>query len=100
VQNGGRILLLIMLVAVVLAFRRSLAGALGDLAGAEPSTSRPPRRGAAGGADGEAPERFEGLPAMDDQMIEDVREYAAENPHRVAEVIQSWVYEPERHTGR
>jgi flagellar biosynthesis/type III secretory pathway M-ring protein FliF/YscJ len=33
-------------------------------------------------------------------MIEDVREYAAENPERVAEVVQSWLYEPERAGGR
>ena len=37
---------------------------------------------------------------MTDQMIDDVREYASENPQRVAEVIQSWIHEPERSAGR
>ena len=46
-----------------------------------------------GGAAGEEEERFEGMPMMTDRMLEDVQEYAAENPDRVAEVIQSWLYE-------
>ena len=68
---------------------------------AAPSRSRRPEGDAsAAGTGEEPPERFEGLPELDDQMIEDVREYAAENPRRVAEVIQSWVYKPERNAGR
>jgi flagellar M-ring protein FliF len=103
-QNGGRILLVIMFVGVVLAFRRSLAGALGELGGQAGGggTGRAYRGvGAGDAADEDAiPERFDGLPEMNDQMIEDVREYTAENPRRVAEVIQSWVYEPDRGAGR
>ena len=53
-----------------------------------------------GGSDEQSPERFEGMPPMNDQMIDDVREYAGENPERVAEVVQSWVYEPENSGGR
>ncbi len=104
--NVGRILLVVLLAVVVLTFRRNLAGALGDLSslGARGSDAAGQPGGAAlaggGTADVEIPERFEGLPDMNDQMIDDVREYAAENPQRVAEVIQSWVYEPERSTGR
>jgi len=103
-QNSGRILLVILMASLVLTFRRNLAGALGDLAnlgagggGSESTATMAPK---AAGGDEEAPERFEGLPALNDQMIDDVREYAAENPERVAEVIQSWVYEPESSGGR
>ena len=98
-QNLGRIILVVMLAVVVVAFRRSLAGALGDLADA--GASRTARAGAAADpADEAEAERFNGLPNLNDQMIEDVREYAAENPERVAEVVQSWVYEPERSGSR
>ena len=101
--NVGRILLVILMAALVLTFRRNLAGALGDLAnqgvGGGGVNTTPTSAGTAGG-DEEAPERFEGLPPLNDQMIDDVREYAAENPERVAEVIQSWVYEPDNSGGR
>lgn len=91
-QNGGRILLAIMLVSLVLVFRNNLAATLGEL------TSRPERAdaGAPTSADGEPVERFDGLPPLTDQMMEDVRDYAAEHPERVAEVVQSWLQEPER----
>ena len=39
------------------------------------------------------PEHFEGIPEMDDRIIGDIKEYASENPERVAEVIQSWIRE-------
>jgi flagellar M-ring protein FliF len=101
-RHGGRILLVVMLAALVIAFRRSLGGALGDLAGLGPTAGGATGGGAAAGAGGPdaETERFEGLPDMNDQMIEDVREYAAENPQRVAEVVQSWVYEPDKSVGR
>jgi len=97
-QNLGRILLVALLVVLVVTFRRSLQGTLGDLSGHR-GGAKPGRPAAAGGAPGQPaaePERFEGLPPLTDQMIEDVREYAAENPARVADVVQSWLYEPER----
>ena len=96
-RHGGRVLLMILLASMVLVFRRNLSGVLADLGslGREADGGAEARRGAADG-DEEPVERFEGLPEMTDQMIEDVREYAAENPQRVAEVVQSWLYEPER----
>ncbi len=101
-RYGGRGLLVIMLVGLVLAFRRNLSAALGEFA--RPATAGADAAGRAGGsdADGEGAEgeRFSGMPELTDQMIEDVREYAAENPERVAEVVQSWLYEPERAGGR
>lgn len=102
-EHGGRGLLLVLLASLVMVFRKNLSGVLQDLGNTlQPATAG---AGAGGGsvatgrsggtADGEQ-ERFEGLPPMTDQMIEDVREYAAENPERVAEVVQSWIHEPER----
>lgn len=95
-QHAGRLVLTVILVALVVIFRRNLSGALGDLAAgrhAEPGA-------AAAAATAEEAERFDGLPLMTDQMLEDVREYAAEHPDRVAEVVQSWLHEPERSSSR
>jgi hypothetical protein len=33
---------------------------------------------------------------MDDQMIGDIRDYASDNPDRVADVVQSWIHEMEK----
>jgi hypothetical protein len=30
---------------------------------------------------------------MDDQVINDIQDYASENPDRVADVVQSWIHE-------
>ncbi len=38
-------------------------------------------------------EHFEGIPDMDDQVIDDIKDYASENPDRVADVVQSWIHE-------
>ena len=83
-QHGGRILLLILLVSLMLIFRNNLAAMLGEL------TRRSERvvGGAMTTADGEPVERFDGMPPLTDQMMEDVRDYAAEHPERVAEVVQ------------
>lgn len=102
-EYGGRGLLLIMLGSMALVFRRNLADLIDDLgrliSGGGPQGEAGSSARTGGGrssTSAEAGERFEGLPEMTDQMIEDVREYAAENPARVAEVVQSWLYEPER----
>jgi flagellar biosynthesis/type III secretory pathway M-ring protein FliF/YscJ len=102
-EYGGRGLLLIMLGSMALVFRRNLADLIDDLgkmiSGGGPEVDANATGRAGGGRSSntdEAGERFEGLPEMTNQMIEDVREYAAENPARVAEVVQSWLYEPER----
>jgi len=95
-EYGGKVVLVIILGVLVMTFRKSLSGALSDIIS---SSSSNPELAAVAGAGGAATEddteRFDGLPEMTDQMIEDVREYAAENPERVAEVVQSWMYEPE-----
>ncbi len=94
-KNGGRLLLGLLLLILVLMFRRTLAGALGDVTAAA-SSGRVAADAAAGATPGEEGERFDGMPILTDQMAEDVREYAAEHPERVAEVVQSWLHEPER----
>jgi flagellar M-ring protein FliF len=101
-RYGGRALLVILLAGLVIAFRRNLAAALGDLSRADAGggTARGATAAGSEASDEEEAERFSGMPELTDQMIEDVREYAAENPERVAEVVQSWLYEPERAGGR
>ncbi|MEZ4388764.1 MAG: flagellar basal-body MS-ring/collar protein FliF [Candidatus Krumholzibacteriia bacterium] len=99
-RYGGRGMLLIMLGVMALVFRRNLGNLLGDLGSVlqpgQAVTEEGTRSRKTSAKPNESDERFEGLPEMTDQMIEDVREYAAENPARVAEVVQSWLYEPER----
>jgi flagellar biosynthesis/type III secretory pathway M-ring protein FliF/YscJ len=41
----------------------------------------------------EEQEHFDGIPELNDQVMGDIRDYAADNPDRVAEVIQSWIRE-------
>ena len=94
-KNGGRLLLGLLLVVLVLMFRRNLAAALGEVANTAVA-GRAAASGESGVAPGEEGERFDGMPVLTDQMAEDVRDYAAEHPERVAEVVQSWLHEPER----
>jgi flagellar M-ring protein FliF len=94
-RHSGRIVLGIMLVILVLVFRRNLAGALGELTAPAPH-GQALGAGATTAEAAEEVERFEGLPPLTDQMMEDIRDYAAEHPERVAEVVQSWMQEPER----
>ncbi len=101
-QYGGRGLLILLLVGMLLMFKKNLSQAL-EAVFRPGGLSAGRTGGATAGSDGAAGapgDRFDGLPDMTDQMIEDVREYASENPQRVAEVIQSWIHEPERSAGR
>ena len=95
-------LLILLLVGMLLMFKKNLGQAMEAVFRPGGYTAAGPARATTGGGgDGTTiPERFEGLPDMTDQMIDDVREYASENPQRVAEVIQSWIHEPERSAGR
>jgi flagellar M-ring protein FliF len=99
-QYGGKGLLILLLVGMLLMFKKNLSQAMEAVFRPGGLTSGGPASPATGGAPGTPQERFEGLPDMTDQMIDDVREYASENPQRVAEVIQSWIHEPERSAGR
>ncbi len=99
-QYGGKVVLLLILGVLLLSFRKNLSQVVSEvfpsIGGQEPGT-------AAGGEvsqegvsdDSEEGERFEGMPELDDTMINDIRDYADENPNRVAEVVQSWVSDVE-----
>ncbi len=89
-QYGGKVVLLIAFLAILLTLKKNLGSLLTGVGGDAVAT--------AGGASGpaavaEEPEHFDGIPEMDDQVIGDIQEYAADNPDRVAEVIQSWIRE-------
>ncbi len=94
-QYGGRAVLVILLAVMVLVFKKNLTQAVDSVF--RPVTTARGGQVADKTVEGE---RFEGFPEMTDQMIDDVREYASENPDRVAEVIQSWLHEPERSGSR
>ena len=90
-QNGGRLLLVIVLVALAVSLRRNIAqliGAAGPAAGGRRIFGR--------GTPNAAAARFDGLPDLSNKMIEDVQEYATENPERIAEFVQSWIYEEDQ----
>ncbi len=90
-QYGGKIVLVILMGIMALALRRNLAAILagGTGGGSQPTAGR----GAVSsrGTGGE-PLHFDGIPEMNDQVIGDIQDFAAENPERVAEVIQSWIH--------
>jgi flagellar biosynthesis/type III secretory pathway M-ring protein FliF/YscJ len=88
-QYGGRVLLFILAGILLFNLKRNLGRLVGE--GFPAATGRSTRTGAGGRA---------GLamgPAQDGgrSMEEDVKEYAAENPERVAEVLQTWLSEEE-----
>jgi flagellar biosynthesis/type III secretory pathway M-ring protein FliF/YscJ len=41
-------------------------------------------------------DQFDGTPDMDEEMMGDIRDYASDNPERVADVVQSWIHEMEQ----
>ncbi len=85
-QYGGKAFLFLMFGIVLLGLRKGLTGLLDmDI----PQTrSRIPSA-----VDRKDTEHFEGIPDMDDQVINDIKDYASENPDRVADVVQSWIHE-------
>ncbi len=96
-ELGGRVLLVIAGLVMFLALRRNLGRLLADGGGA-------PRRaavagagaGAAGAAGGPLPSiRDAGAPDSAERMISEVKDYAAENPEAMAELVQAWMSERE-----
>lgn len=88
-QYGGKAFLFVMFGILLLSLRRGIGGLL---AGTGLDSSR--RRGATAPYQDEQ-EHFDGIPNMDDQVIGDIRDYASDNPERVADVVQSWIHEME-----
>lgn len=98
-EYGGKVLLVIILAVMALSLRRSLGKMVAGSAGAGGQPAAAVGRAAPGARMTTAPEEdvehFDGIPEMNDQVVGDIRDYAAENPDRVAEVIQSWIREIE-----
>jgi flagellar M-ring protein FliF len=85
-QYGGKAFLFLMFGIVLLSLRKGL----GKLVNME--IPQPRSRISSSGAPRET-DHFEGIPDMDDQVINDIKDYASENPDRVADVVQSWIHE-------
>jgi flagellar M-ring protein FliF len=96
-EYGGKVLLVVLLAAVALSLRRTLGRLVaggGSAAAAAGSGGRAAGAArAAAAAPAPEPEHFDGIPDLNDQVMGDIRDYAADNPERVAEVIQSWIRE-------
>ena len=87
-QYGGKLVLILLFGVLALALKKNLGNVL--------ATAMQPAgmRAVAGSAGAiEEDESFEGIPEIDDQIMDDIQDYASENPERVAEVIQSWINE-------
>jgi flagellar biosynthesis/type III secretory pathway M-ring protein FliF/YscJ len=87
-----------MLAVMALSVRRTLGKlvtggeATGGKAAVAAARAGTPARGAPA-VPAEELEHFDGIPDLNDQVMGDIRDYAADNPERVAEVIQSWIRE-------
>jgi len=88
-RYGGKAFLFLVFGVMALSLRRSLGRALAS--GAGPGVRRNVRV-----HEKDYGESFDGIPDMDDQMIGDIRDYASDNPERVADVVQSWIHEMEQ----
>jgi flagellar M-ring protein FliF len=97
-EYGGKVLLVVMLLVMALSVRRTLGKlvtggeATGGKAAVAAARAGTPARGAPA-VPAEELEHFDGIPDLNDQVMGDIRDYAADNPERVAEVIQSWIRE-------
>ncbi len=87
-QYGGKLVLILLFGVLALTLKKNLGSVL---AGA----MHPGGMTSVTGADGASAdeESFDGIPEIDDQIMDDIQDYASENPERVAEVIQSWINE-------
>lgn len=93
-QYGGKIVLFVAFGVILLSLKKNLGNLLTTTIGGGTQVA-----GSAGGGQGAAAgsateqEHFDGIPELDDQVIGDIKDYASDNPERVAEVIQSWIRE-------
>ncbi len=87
-QYGGKLILIILFGVLALTLKKNLGNVL-------TTAMQPAGMSTATGKDttGEDQESFDGIPEIDDQIMDDIQDYASENPERVAEVIQSWINE-------
>jgi flagellar M-ring protein FliF len=88
----GKVLIFGVAAVMLLLFKRNL----GRLMSSEPSRRRAAAAAGGGAADIPMPSiRGEGGDASSERMISEVKDYASENPEQIAELIHSWVTEPE-----
>jgi flagellar M-ring protein FliF len=87
-QYGGKLVLILLFGVMAFALKKNLGNVLSN-------ALQPGGKGGVAGADGVSieEESFDGIPEIDDQIMDDIQDYASENPERVAEVIQSWINE-------
>jgi len=95
-RYGGRILLLVALAAVLVTLRRNVGRLLDESPGGDPAATAAGTVRGSGPAAAAAPdepelEHFDGIPEATHPVVEEIQDYAAENPERVAEVIQAWI---------
>lgn len=83
-QYGGKVVLFLLLGVLALTLKKNLGKLISD-------SFQPTAQAKVEGTPTED-EHFDGIPEMNDTMINDIQEYASENPERVAEVIQSWIH--------
>jgi len=86
-QYGGKVILFAAFGLIILSLKKNIGSLLTTTLTERPAGAGSESRMAA------EPEHFDGIPDMDDQVIGDIKEYASDNPERVAEVIQSWIRE-------
>jgi flagellar M-ring protein FliF len=84
-RYGGKAFLFLMFGIVLLSLRKGLGRLL--------TMEMPRSRGRVATSGAAREEHFEGIPDMDDQVLSDIKDYASENPDRVADVVQSWIHE-------
>ncbi len=85
-QYGGKLLMILLFGVLALALKKNLGSVLA-------TAMHPGGVPIANTLDGQSEEMesFDGIPDIDDQVMDDIQDYASENPERVAEVIQSWI---------
>ena len=85
-QYGGKAFLFILFGILLISLRKGLSGLMS-------LKVIQPRVRIVQAADNRESEHFDGIPDMDDQVINDIKDFASDNPERVADVVQSWIHE-------
>ena len=85
-QYGGKAFLFLLFGILLLSLRKGLGGLMS-------MNAMQPRVRVAQAVETREAEHFDGIPDMDDQVINDIKDFASDNPDRVADVVQSWIHE-------
>ena len=87
-QYGGKIFLFVVVAVIILGLKRNLSRIVEE---GIPSSGSARRTAASRSDSGPALEM--GGKNVEEHMVEEVKEFAAENPDKVAEVLKSWISE-------